>query len=105
MLVLSGVMKIAHTAEVLKNWGPRFGFPEKLLTPIGAIELLCAVLYLVPKTSVLGAILIAGYFGGAVATHVRLGEPDFIGPLLLAVFAWGGLFLRDPRVRALIPLS
>lgn len=65
--------------------------------------IICALIYAFPRTSVLGAILLTGYFGGATATHFRLGEPFWI-PVLVAVLAWGGIFLRDERLRALIPL-
>jgi hypothetical protein len=68
------------------------------------VEIGCTLLYLIPPTAVLGAILLTGYLGGAVATHVRLLETQFVVPLLLGVLIWGGLFLRDPRVRALIPI-
>lgn len=74
------------------------------MTPIGIVELLCVVVYLIPRTSVLGAILITGYFGGAVATHVRVSDA-FVIPLVLGVLAWGGLFLRDARLRELLQLK
>jgi uncharacterized membrane protein YphA (DoxX/SURF4 family) len=99
-LVLSGIMKISHAPQVLENWTPKFGYPEETLTPVGVLELVCAILYLVPRTTTLGAILIAAYFGGAVATHVRIGVPIFV-PLLMGVLAWAGLFFRDRRVRVL----
>ena len=67
------------------------------------VSLACALLYAIPRTSVLGAILVTGYFGGAVATELRVGGV-FVGPLMLGIFAWAGLYLRDARVRALIPL-
>jgi hypothetical protein len=73
------------------------------LVPIGLLELLCAVLYLVPQTALLGAVLLTGYLGGAVATHLRIGEP-FVLPLVLGVLIWAGLWLRDPRLRGLLPL-
>lgn len=84
------------------------GFPMSLSTPLGLIMLACAVLYAFPRTAVLGAILISAFCGGAICTHFRLG--DFAAPpqvicLLLAVFAWGGLYLRDLRVRELLPLT
>ena len=74
------------------------------MTPIGIVELLCVVVYLIPRTSVLGAILMTGYFGGAVATHVRVSD-NFAIPLVLGVFVWVGLFLRDARLRELLPLE
>jgi hypothetical protein len=80
----------------------KFGYPETLLTPIGIIEVLCVLLYAIPRTSVLGAILLTGYMGGAVATHVRIGDM-FVPPLMIGVFVWLGLFLRDAGIRALLP--
>ena len=69
------------------------------------LELACVAVYLIPRTAVLGAILLAGYLGGAVCAHVRIGDPGAVTPLLLGIFAWGGLYLREPRLRALLPLK
>ena len=103
-LIMSSMMKLSHNPKFVENFG-KFGFPESLLTPIGVIELLCAVIYLVPRTAVLGAILVTGYLGGAIVTHLRVQDfGSVVAPLFLAVFAWGGLFLRDARLRALLPL-
>jgi len=102
MLLLSGVMKLAKPAVVVEGF-VRLGYPESLTVGIGIVELACAALYVVPRTSVLGAILLTAYLGGATATHVRIGEPFFM-PILLGVLVWGGLFLRDERLRALLPL-
>jgi hypothetical protein len=105
MMGLSGVMKVTSVAEVVKDFGGRFGFPAGTLVPIGVLELTCTILYLVPRTAVLGAVLVTGYLGGAVVSHVRIGETAVaLAPFLLGVFAWGGLYLRDPRLRALLPL-
>lgn len=101
-LVMSSVMKLSHNPAVLEGFG-KFGYPESSLTAIGLVELVCALLYAIPQTSVLGAILVTGYLGGAVATHVRIGDV-FVAPLLLGVLAWAGLVLRDSRLRALLPL-
>jgi hypothetical protein len=73
------------------------------LLGLGILELICAVIYVIPRTSMLGAILLTGYLGGAIATHVRVGE-QFIMPAVLGVLIWGGLYLRDYRLRALLPL-
>src|SRR5438093_8986032 len=102
MLLLSGVMKLVKPAAVVDGFA-RLGYPESLTVGIGIVELACAALYVVPRTSVLGAILLTAYLGGATATHVRIGEPFFM-PILLGVLVWGGLFLRDERLRALLPL-
>ncbi len=103
LMGMSAVMKLVRAPNVLEGWA-KFGYPAGALLPIGLAELLCAVLYVIPRTSVLGAILVTGSLGGATATHVRLGEPVFVAPVILGVLAWGGLFLRDPRLRALLPL-
>jgi hypothetical protein len=82
---------------------PRYGYPESLIVTIGVLELLSCIVYLIPSTAVLGAILMTGYLGGATATNVRIGDPSYIMTVLLGVFVWGGLFFRDARLRALIP--
>jgi hypothetical protein len=102
-LVASGAMKLSHGAELVGMFTGKFGYPESVLSTLAIVELGCALLYAVPQTAVLGAILITGYLGGAVATHVRV-EDVFVAPLLLGVLAWLGLYLRDLRVRALLPL-
>jgi hypothetical protein len=84
------------------------GFPASVAFPIGVIELVCIILYVIPRTSVLGAIFLTGYLGGAIATQVRIGAPMFsttLFPIYVALFLWGGLYFRDPRVRALIPIA
>ena len=83
------------------------GYPAHLVAVIGVIQLACLVLYLVPSTSVLGAVLLTGYLGGAIATHVRLGSPlptHTLFPIYVALFVWGGLYLREPLLRRLLPL-
>jgi hypothetical protein len=84
------------------------GIPGSLARPLGVITLLCTILYAFPRTSVLGAILLTGYMGGAIASHLRLGDPlltHTLFGLYLGLLAWGGLYLRSPRLRALIPLQ
>jgi len=73
------------------------------MRPIGIAELLCVLTYVFPRTAVLGAVLLTGYLGGATATKVRLGDPSFLFPVFIAVLVWGGLYLRDGRLRALLP--
>jgi hypothetical protein len=83
------------------------GFPTHLAPALGAIMLVCAVLYAIPKTASLGAILVTGFLGGAICTHLRLGEiasPPQLVSLMLGAMTWGGLYLRDARIRALLPL-
>jgi DoxX-like protein len=82
----------------------KFGYPQQTLTTIGVLELSCAVLYAIPQTAVLGAVLMTGYLGGAVATHVRISDPEWVGPAVLGVVAWVGLYLREARLRELLPL-
>lgn len=83
------------------------GYPEAVIIPLGITLLICTILYAVPKTSILGAVLLTGYLGGAVATHVRIGNPVFshtLFPVYLGVMVWLGLYLRDARLRVLAPL-
>src|SRR5881396_3419317 len=102
LLLLSGVMKLMKPPAVIEGF-VRLGYPASLALGIGIVEVACAVIYVIPRTSVLGAILLTGYLGGATATHVRIGEP-FYTPVILGVLVWGGLYLRDARLRALLPL-
>jgi hypothetical protein len=102
MLLMSATMKFTKPAPVIQGF-THLGWPEDLALALGIVELASTIIYLIPKTSVLGAILITGYLGGAIATHVRIGEA-FIMPVLLGVAAWLGLYLRDARLRQLIPL-
>ena len=88
---------------MLELFSGKYGFPRHLFSVIGVLELTCAALYAIPATSVIGAVLVSAYFGGAVVTHVRVGEA-FAVPVLLGVLAWAGLYLRDARFRALVPL-
>jgi hypothetical protein len=84
------------------------GFSASILIPLGIIQAISLLMYLVPPTRVLGAIVWTGYLGGAVATHVRLGNPMFthiLSPVYVAIFLWGALWLTDARVRAILPLG
>ncbi len=105
MLLFSAVLKFLKPAGVPEELA-RLGYAENVLFRLGILELACAGVYAIPRVSVLGAILITGYLGGAVATHVRVGDPLFnvFMPILLGALAWGGLYLRDERLRALLPL-
>jgi hypothetical protein len=99
-LLVDGGMKLVKPVPVVEAT-VRLGYPESVIFGLGIVLLACTVVYLVPRTSILGAILLTGYLGGAVATQVRVGEgwfPIFF-PVILGVLVWGGLFLRDERLR------
>lgn len=107
-LLVDGAMQLFAPAKIAGIMMQETGFAMDLPPTLGGIMVACAVLYAVPATTVLGAILVAGFLGGAICAHVRLGElgsPPEIISLLLGVMTWGGLYLRDPRVRAILPLS
>jgi hypothetical protein len=81
------------------------GYPESVVLGIGVVLLVCVVAYAIPRTAILGAVLLTGYLGGAIATHVRIGSPLFthvLTPVYVAAVVWGGLYLRDRRLRALV---
>ena len=105
-MLLDGAMKLVPL-DVVVTTSEQMGIPGSLARTLGIIGLICSVLYAVPRTSVLGAILLSGYLGGAMASHLRLGDPILthtLYGLYLGLLAWGGLYLRDARLRALIPL-
>ena len=102
MLLFSATMKFVMPPDAAKGF-EHLGYPLSLALGLGILELTCTLLYVIPRTSVLGAILLAAYLGGATATHVRVGDPFYM-PVLLGVLVWAGLYLRDPRLRALLPL-
>jgi hypothetical protein len=104
-LLVDGVMKLFKPAVVVEGT-VNLGYPESTIIPIGVVLVICTILYLIPATSVLGAILLTGYLGGAVATHVRAGESLFsiVFAVIFGVLIWLGLYLRDVRLRALVPL-
>lgn len=103
MLLLSAGMKLMK-APGLDQGFAHLGWPMSFAFGLGILEVVCTILYLVPATSVLGAILLTGYLGGATAAHVRVSDP-YLAPPLLGALLWGGLYLRDPRLQALIPLK
>src|SRR5882724_11154488 len=96
----SAVMKLIVVPDVVKGMS-HLGLPESLIRPLGVIELLCVVVYLVPQTAVLGAILFTGYVGGTIITHLRVGEPVYLN-IILGLLIWLGLYLRRPRIRELL---
>ena len=103
MLLASASMKLSHAPQFVAMFTNKLGYQESSLTTIGLLELACTALYVIPQTAFLGALLLTGYLGGAIATHVRIGEP-FGVPLVLGVLVWLGLYLRESRLKALAPL-
>ena len=99
----AGAMKLTHSPQVIEGFA-KTGYSASLVTPIGIIELSCVIVYLIPRTSVLGAILLTAFLGGATVTCLRVGDPSLPLPIITGILVWGGLFFRDPRLRALIPL-
>jgi hypothetical protein len=106
-LAVDLAVKLLQLAPAVEGTA-QLGYPPTVVLPLGLVQLACLVLYLVRSTSVLGAVLWTGYLGGAVATHVRLGNPLFshvLFPVLVGALLWLGLWLREARVRSLLPLS
>ena len=101
MLLFSATMKLVHPPQLDEGFA-HLGIPVSHALGLGVLELTCTLIYLVPRTSVIGAILLTGYLGGAIQTHLRVGDM-FIPQVIFGVLLWGGLFLRDVRLRALIP--
>jgi len=104
-LTFDTVMKVLQLAPAMQGT-IELGYPASTVLTIGLIELVCLVLYLVPRTSVLGALVLTGYLGGAIATHVRVGSPfptHTLFPIYVALMVWGGLYLRESRLRQLLP--
>jgi hypothetical protein len=105
-LLMDGVMKVMKPDFVVKAT-VELGYPEDVIFGLGIVVLICVILYIIPRTSVLGAILLTGYLGGAVASHLRHGDPLFshvLSPVYFAILLWGGLYLREPRLSALVPI-
>jgi hypothetical protein len=103
-LLFDSATKLLRVEAVMKA-AEQIGYPAATMPPIGLILLTCVVVYLIPRTAVLGAVLLTGYLGGAVATHVRVGDPllsHTLFPIYFAALVWGGLYLRDRRVHSLI---
>jgi hypothetical protein len=102
LFLFSAVMKLMGGAEV-KQGMAHLGLPESLIIPLSILEMACTVVYLIPATSVLGAILLTGYIGGAICTHWRVGDP-FLPQVAIGIVIWLGVYLREHRLKALIPL-
>jgi hypothetical protein len=105
-LILDAIVKVLKMA-VAVDATAQLGYPANFVLGIGVLELICLVLYVVPRTSIFGAILMTGYLGGAIASQLRAGNPLFsnvLFPVYVGLLIWGGLYFRDTRLRALIPL-
>jgi hypothetical protein len=103
VFVPSALFKIAQPEGFIEEWSKTY--PANTALPLGVIELLAFVLYIVPKTRYLGGLLMLAYLGGAVATHVHANDGKFFVPVIVGVVAWLGLYLRDRKLRALVPLA
>lgn len=105
-LLFDAAGKLMKPAQVVDAFG-KLGWPLSQAVPMGIVLLVCAIIYAIPRISVLGAILLTGYLGGAVSTQWRVGNPVFetIFPIIFGVLVWVALYLREPRLRALVPLK
>jgi DoxX-like family len=102
LFLLSAFMKIKGGPEVAEGIR-HLGLPESMLVPLSILEAACAVIYLIPSTAVVGAILLTGYIGGAMCTHWRVGDPFYLH-IVLGILVWLALYVREGRLKALIPL-
>ena len=102
LFAMSALMKLRGGPEVIQGMA-HLGLPESLIVPLAILEISCVVIYAIPATAVLGAILLTGYIGGAICTHLRVGDPFFM-QIAIGIFIWLGVYLREDRLKALIPL-
>ncbi len=102
LFAMSAFMKLRGGAEVMQGMA-HLGLPESLIMPLAVLEISCVVIYLIPATAGLGAILLTGYIGGAICTHLRVGDPFYM-QIAIGIFIWFGLYLREDRLKELIPL-
>jgi hypothetical protein len=104
LMCLMGIVMLLTNPDELRKGMAEQGYPENVAVPLVIVQLVCTLLYIFPQTAMLGAILLTGYLGGAVATHVRASEWSLVPlPILVGVLVWLGLYLRDARIRALVP--
>ena len=105
-MLFDGISHILKPAPVVQAFA-QLGFPLGLAVCLGVIQLICIILYIIPSTAVLGAVLLTGYLGGAVAIHMRVGNPAFecIFPIIIGIIFWAGLLLRDPALRTVFPVK
>lgn len=102
LFAMSAFMKMKHGPDVMQGMA-HLGLPESLITPLAILEISCVVLYAIPATAVLGAILLTGYIGGAILAHMRVGDPFFV-QIGLGLFVWLGLYLREKHLKEFLPL-
>lgn len=102
LFLMSGTMKLKGGPELTQGF-EHLGLPTSITVPLAILEIACVVIYLIPQTAVVGAILLTGYMGGAICTHWRVGDP-FVAQIVFGVLVWLGLYLREERLRALIPI-
>ena len=104
VFVWSAYMKLTHSPGYVSEW-ERLGYSEGALTRIGLLQVACLAVYLIPRTSVLGVVLLTGYLGGAISSYVRIGEPYFANAFQIttALLAWGGIYLREERLWSVLP--
>ena len=102
MCLLGAYMSITKNPQAVQGT-QKLGLPETVMVPLGIVQLVCALLYALPFTSVLGAVLLTGWLGGAVFAHLSAKEPVY-APIIFGVAVWAGLFLRDHKLRTMIPL-
>ena len=102
VFLMSAAMKLKGGPELAQGMG-HLGLPDSMVTPLAILELSCVVIYLIPQTAVLGAILLAGYMGGAICTHWRVGDP-FMLHIVIGILIWLGIYLREPRLKAVLPV-
>lgn len=103
LLLTSATAKLLKPPPVLQGFA-QLGYSESIILKLAIMEIAFTAIYLIPRTSVFGAILLTAYLGGATATHARVGDPAFVGPVITGVLLWLGLYLREQRLRALVPL-
>jgi DoxX-like family len=103
VVLLSATWKLTRNPPYVAEFG-RIGWPASALTLLAFLQLGCIVLYVIPPTAILGAVLLTGYLGGAIASYVRIGDPyPLLVPLSTSIIAWAGIYLREERLRALLP--
>lgn len=101
MIIFSGIMKFIPSPQLAEGFA-KMQLPASWAAPLGVLELTCLAIYLIPRTAVIGAILLTGYLGGAMLTHLRVGDMP-IPHVIMGIVLWGGIWLREPRLRALMP--